>query len=97
MSMHDNAVYGHGNFNLDVLHSGVFDNSDHACAFTVSGSAGTYSVDTAFAVVSGTHCKNGFPVLDGPVQGTAQIAYPPPGWMCLPRPLSVPETVSMIQ
>jgi|RhiMethySRZTD1v2_1073278.scaffolds.fasta_scaffold33630_2 hypothetical protein len=78
MSPHDDkAVYGHGNFNLDVLHSGVFDNSDHACAFTVSGSAGTYSVDTAFAVVSGTHCQNGFPVLDGPVQGTAQIAYPP--------------------
>jgi hypothetical protein len=78
MSPHDDkAVYGHGNFTLDIMNSGVFDNSDHSCAFTVSGSAGSYTVDTAFNVVSGTHCQNGFPVLNGPVQATSQIAYPP--------------------
>ncbi len=71
MSPHDpNAVYGHGNFNLDIRNSGVFDNSDDACAFTTSGSAGTYSVDTAFNVV-GDHCQNGFPTLDGPFQSAA--------------------------
>lgn len=78
MSPHDpNAIYGHGNFTLDVNNSGIFDNSDHSCAFTVSGSAGSYTVDTAFNVVSGTHCQNGFPVLNGPVEKAAQIAYPP--------------------
>jgi len=79
MSPHDpNAVYGHGNFNLDIRNSGVFDNSEDACAFTTSGSAGTYSVDTAFNVV-GKHCQNGFAQLDGPVQeGVSQLPYPPP-------------------
>ena len=77
LSQHDqNAVYGHGNFNLDIMHSGVFDNSDHGCAFTTSGSAGIYAVDTAFSVVGG-HCQNGFPTLDGPLQGAAQRPYPP--------------------
>lgn len=78
MSLHDpDAVYGHGNFSLDIRNSGVFDNSDHGCAFTTSGSAGTYSVDTAFSVVGG-HCKNGFATLDGPVKDAAQRPYPPP-------------------
>src|SRR6266516_4800301 len=73
MSPHDpNAVYGHGNFNLDIRNSGVFDNSDDACAFTTSGSAGIYAVDTAFNVVSGVHCQNGFAQLNGPVQGASQ-------------------------
>src|SRR6266498_4906610 len=78
MSPHDpNAVYGHGNFNLDIRNSGVFDNSDDGCAFTTSGSAGTYSVDTAFNVV-GDHCQNGFAQLDGPFQSASQLPYPPP-------------------
>lgn len=78
MSPHDEkAVYGHGNFTLDIINSGIFDNSDHGCAFTTSGSAGSYSVDTAFNVVGG-HCQNGFPTLNGPVQDAAQIPYPPP-------------------
>src|SRR5215211_3749905 len=54
MSLHDpDAVYGHGNFDLDIKNSGLFDNSDgnDGCAFTTSGSSGTYSVDTAFSVV----------------------------------------------
>ncbi len=72
----ENAVYGHGNFNLDIRNSGVFDNSSHGCAFTTSGSAGTYSVDTSFSVVGG-HCQNGFPTLDGPFQDTSQRPYPP--------------------
>jgi hypothetical protein len=77
MSPHDqDAVSGKGNFNLDIKHSGVFDNSDHGCAFTTSGSAGTYSVDTSFSVVGG-HCKNGFPTLSGPFQDASQRPYPP--------------------
>jgi hypothetical protein len=77
MSPHDDkAVYGHGNFSLDIMNSGVFDNSDHGCAFTTSGSAGDYTVDTAFNVVGG-HCKNGFPNLNGPFQQAMQIPYPP--------------------
>lgn len=78
MSPHDEkAVYGHGNFNLDINNSGIFDNSDHNCAFTVSGSAGSYSVDTAFSVVSGKKCLNGFPTLNGPLKTAPQIPYPP--------------------
>lgn len=73
----ENAVYGHGNFTLDIQNSGVFDNSNHGCAFTTSGSAGTYSVDTSFSVVGG-HCKNGFATLDGPVEDASQRPYPPP-------------------
>jgi hypothetical protein len=77
MSQHEeDAVFGHGNFNLDIRHSGVFDNSDHGCAFTTSGSAGTYAVDTSFAVVGG-HCRSGFPTLDGPVEDASQRPYPP--------------------
>lgn len=77
MSPHDqDAVYGHGNFNLAIKNSGVFDNSDHGCAFTTSGSAGNYSVDTSFSVVGG-HCKNGFPTLSGPFAATSQRPYPP--------------------
>jgi hypothetical protein len=77
MSPHDpDAVTGHGNFNLDIQHSGVFDNSDDGCAFTTSGSAGTYSVDTAFSVVGG-HCKNGFPTLNGPFDSPSQRPYGP--------------------
>jgi hypothetical protein len=72
----EKAVYGHGNFSLDILNSGVFDNSNHACAFTTSGSSGNYNVDTAFSVVGG-HCKNGFPNLNGPFQQTPQLEYPP--------------------
>lgn len=72
------AVFGHGNFTLDIRHSGVFDNSDHGCAFTTSGSAGTYSVDTTFSVVGG-HCQSGFATLDGPFETPApeQRPYPP--------------------
>ena len=77
MSPHDqDAVSGLGNFNLDIRHSGVFDNSDHGCAFTTSGSAGTYAVDTSFSIVGG-HCQNGFPTLDGPFAPTSQRPYPP--------------------
>ena len=77
MSPHDeNAIYGNGNFTLDVNNSGIFDNSDHGCAFTTSGSAGSYTVDTAFNVVGG-HCQNGWPELNGPLQAASQIAYPP--------------------
>jgi hypothetical protein len=72
----ENAVFGHGNFDLDIINSGVFDNSNHGCAFTTSGSAGSYSVDTAFSVVGG-HCQNGFPNLDGTLESADQIPYPP--------------------
>lgn len=78
----ENAIWGHGNFNVTVRNSGIFDNSNHNCAFTTSGN-GTLSVDTAFNVVGG-HCKNGFPNLIGPTQNVSPIPYPPP--ISIPAP-----------
>lgn len=77
MSPHDqDAVYGFGHFDLDIKNSGIFDNSDHACALSVGGS-GSYSVDTSFSVV-GDHCKSGVAVgLNGPFADTSQRPYPP--------------------
>ena len=72
----EDAVLGLGNFNLDINNSGVFDNSNHGCAMTFAGSAGSYTVDTAFSVVGG-NCQNGFPQINGPIQGASQQPYPP--------------------
>ena len=69
------TIYGNGNIFLDVNNSGVFDNSSSNCAMGTVGN-GSYTVDTAFAVV-GTACQTGNPVLNGPVQQAAQIPYPP--------------------
>lgn len=77
MSPHDQeAISGNGNFSLDINHSGIFDNSDHGCAFGTSGSAGSYSVDTEFAVVGG-YCRHGNPTLIGPLEPATQLPYPP--------------------
>lgn len=70
-----NTVGGNGNINLDINNSGVFDNSSDTCAMGVVGN-GTYTVDTAYSVV-GTLCQNGNNSINGPIQGTAQIPYPP--------------------
>jgi hypothetical protein len=77
MSENDrDAVKLHGNGNIDILNSGIFDNSIDGCAFGAQGN-GNYSVDTAFEVVGG-YCPSGFPDLDGPVQpGASQLPYPP--------------------
>jgi len=67
---------GNGNIMLDVNNSGVFNNSNHNCGLDVVGN-GNYSVDTAFAVVSGQYCNSGHPTMNGPIQVAGQIAYPP--------------------
>ena len=67
---------GNGNILLDVNHSGVFNNSTHNCGMDVVGT-GSYSVDTAFQVVSGGYCNSGNPTLNGPIQSAGQIPYPP--------------------
>jgi hypothetical protein len=79
MSPHDDkALWGQGNFSLDINNSGVFDNSDHSCGFTIGGAAGTYSVDTAFNLVSNNVCKNpAWLTLNGPLQQASPIDYPP--------------------
>jgi len=70
------TMTGNGNIILDVNNSGVFNNSTDNCGMSVVGN-GNYSVDTAFTLVSGTHCQSGTPTLTGPVQSGAQTAYPP--------------------
>jgi hypothetical protein len=79
MSPHDeHAITGNGNFTLDVNDSGLFSNSDHpTCSFSTSGSAGSYTVDTAFDVV-GQYCASGSPTLSGTLnEGASQMPYPP--------------------
>lgn len=73
-----NAVLGFGNFHLDINNSGVFDNSSHDCAIDFGGSAGSYSVDTAFSVVGG-NCTNphASPTINGSFQTASQQPYPP--------------------
>ncbi|HLO14459.1 MAG TPA: Tad domain-containing protein, partial [Anaerolineales bacterium] len=70
------AVSGNGVVTLDIHNSGIFSNSTHPCGLDVVG-VGNYTVDTAFQVVSGTKCTSGIPHLNGPVQGTSAIPYPP--------------------
>ena len=74
----EDAVLGFGNFHLDINNSGVFDNSSHPCAIDFGGSAGSYSVDTAFSVVGG-NCTNphSSPTINGPFQSASQVPYPP--------------------
>ena len=70
------TLSGNGNIVLDVNNSGVFNNSTDNCGMNVVGN-GTYTVDTAFDVVSGTHCSSGHPTLNGPEQLANPMAYPP--------------------
>lgn len=70
------AIAGNGNFTLDINNSGLFDNSSAGCAFATNGSAGSYSVDTAFEVVGG-YCPSGNPTLSSPPVTAAQLPYPP--------------------
>ena len=81
----ENAVWGQGNFSLDINNSGLFDNSKHPCGFTIGGASGTYTVDTAFNVASGAVCKNPpWLTLGGPLQQVSQIPYPPPVDVLIP-------------
>jgi Flp pilus assembly protein TadG len=70
------TMRGTGNVALDVIHSGVFNNSTHNCGMDVVGT-GSYAVDTAFEVVSGGYCNSGNPFMDGTIQPASQIPYPP--------------------
>ena len=94
----DNTLYGNGNIFLDVINSGVFNNSTANCGMGVVGN-GSYTVDTAFEVVSGTYCPSGHPQLNGPVQPTTQIQYPPdiaiqnPSIACSGNPPNPPAAV----
>jgi hypothetical protein len=79
MSLHaPDAITGSGNFSLDINGSGLFDNSDHSCAFSTDGAAGTYSVDTTFDVV-GQYCPHSQLVTlsETPNEGVTQLPYPP--------------------
>src|SRR5688500_17581901 len=79
MSQHaPDAITGSGNFSLDINNSGLFDNSDHSCAFSTDGAAGTYTVDTEFNVV-GQYCGHSQLVTlsEPPTEGVPQLPYPP--------------------
>ena len=80
MSPHDEkAVWGNGNFTLNIHDSGIFDNSDHGCALQTSGASGTYNVDTTYDVVGG-YCSSGPPTLNPSEAlntGVTQMPYPP--------------------
>jgi hypothetical protein len=66
MSPHDEkAIWGNGNFTLNVHNSGIFDNSNHACALVTSGAAGTYNIDPSYTYdVVGGYCPSGPPTLN---------------------------------
>jgi len=69
------TVSGQGNVNLDIINSGIYDNSSSDCAMSLGGN-GQYNVDTAYSVV-GTYCQNGNINLDGPLQAASPVPYPP--------------------
>jgi hypothetical protein len=72
----ERAVWGNGNFTLNIHNSGIFDNSNHACAFVTAGAAGSYTVDPAFGFeVVGGYCPSGPPTLNP--AGALQVGAPP--------------------
>jgi hypothetical protein len=73
----DKTLFGNGVVTLDVINSGVFNNSADNCATTISGAASQYTVDTAFQFVSGTYCSGAGNTALDPVNGTSPIDYPP--------------------
>jgi hypothetical protein len=84
MSPHDEkAVWGNGNFSLNIHNSGIFDNSDHGCAFVTSGASGTYNIDPAYDFeVVGQYCASGghnVVLSEPPLTGLtgSQLPYPP--------------------
>lgn len=75
------AIFGGGTMSLDVLHSGIFSNSNYTDAGCQHGSmrtsgTGTYTVDTSFQV-AGSFCRGGVSTVNGPVLPTGSIDYPP--------------------
>ena len=75
------AIFGGGTMSLDVLHSGIFSNSNYTDAGCQHGSmrtsgTGTYSVDTSIQV-AGSFCRGGVSTVNGPVLPTGSIDYPP--------------------
>ena len=73
----DKTLFGNGTINLEVIGSGVFNNSADACATTVAGAGSTYSVTTSFQFVSGVYCQNGGTTTLNPITATSPIDYPP--------------------
>jgi hypothetical protein len=67
-----------GSAYLDVNNSGVFINSTDRCGMSVVG-AGEYWVDTEYAVAGayGDDCEHGAFDLNGPIQPTSPVPYPP--------------------
>jgi hypothetical protein len=75
------AIFGGGTMSLDVLHSGIFSNSNYTDAGCQHGSmrtsgVGTYSVDTSIQV-AGSFCQGGASTVVGDVLPTGSIDYPP--------------------
>ena len=78
------TIRNQGNIDLDIINSGIFDNSTDGCAFTIGGNS-TVNVDTGYTIATnGTAnppCLNGSPqgnVTDPNLhQSGTQIPYPP--------------------
>ena len=75
------AIHGNGNFNLEINHSGMFDNSN-AAGGCPNGSAllfnghGTYDVEMGYDVV-GQSCDVGSNTILGDFRTVTQQPYPP--------------------
>ena len=75
----DATFVANGSAYLDVVNSGVFNNSRDHCGMTIVGS-GDYNVDTSFQVAGlyDKKCEKGVVDLNGaPVQPTNPVKYPP--------------------
>jgi len=75
------AIFGGGTMSLDVLHSGIFSNSAYTDAGCQHGSmrtsgTGVFSVDTSIQV-AGSFCRGGVSTVNGTVEKTSSISYPP--------------------
>ena len=91
MSEHDEkAIWGNGNFTLNVHNSGIFDNSDHGCALVTSGASGTYNLDPSYTYdVVGGYCPSGPPTLNpsGALNaGATNLKMPYPPAIDIPAP-----------
>jgi Flp pilus assembly protein TadG len=78
------TIRNQGNINLDIINSGIFDNSTDGCAFTIGGTSNV-NVDTGYTIATnGTAnppCLNGIPQgnINDPSlhQSGSPIPYPP--------------------
>jgi Flp pilus assembly protein TadG len=82
----DATLTGNGVVHLDVINSGVFNNSSGNCATRINGASGSYTVDTSFQLVSGGYCSGAGNNQLNPVQTASQIPYPPAWALAIPTP-----------